>query len=360
MTKVDDLTFIPDHARALAYFRRQPGYIVSPLVEVLLPSGDEVLVKGETARMGLGAFKALGGPYAVFRILTARWREEGRGLATMGQGSDIDSGADFQSFAARQTFVTASAGNHGIGVAAGARAQGANARIYLARTVPDSFKRRLEKHGATVVRSGATYEDSVAAAVADAAQTGATLLADGTWQGYTEIPKIVMEGYTVVAEELRASFEATGKWPSHVFLQAGVGGFAAAMAHMIRANWAVQPELIVVEPEAAACLQASHLAGKSVRADGPSSAMGRLDCKVPSIVALHVLERCGIVYETLSEEEGLAAAETVLRLGIPTTPSGAAGYGGMQKWLQRNTRPADFLPLVVITEGADTNDRIHT
>ncbi len=355
MTKADDLTFAPDHARALAYFKRQPGYACSPLVERSLPLGDKMLVKSETTRMGLGAFKALGGPYAVFRILSARWREEGGGTAA----DYPDSGTDFQSFAARQTFVTASAGNHGIGVAAGARARGANARIYLAQTVPDSFRQKLERHDAEVVRAGATYEDSVAAAIADAEQTGAILLADGTWPGYTHIPKIVMEGYTVIAEELRASFEVTRKWPSHVFLQAGVGGFAAAMAHMIRANWAVQPELIVVEPEAAACLQASHLAGKPVRADGPSSAMGRLDCKVPSILALRVLERCSVTYETLSEEEGLAAAETVTGLGIPTTPSGAAGYGGLQKWLACKERPADFLPLVIITEAADTNDKVH-
>lgn len=359
MTKTDDLTFSPDHARALAYFQRQPGYIVSPLVEMTTPSGGEVLVKVETARMGLGAFKALGGPYAVFRILAAHWRDKGGGLATAGRDPITDPGADFRSFAARQTFVTASAGNHGMGVASGARAQGANARIYLAKTVPDSFSQRLEKHGAAVVRSGETYEESVAAAIADAEQTGATLLADGTWPGYTDIPKIVMEGYTVIAEELRASFEATRKWPSHVFLQAGVGGLAAAMAHMIRTNWAVQPELIIVEPEAAACLQASHMAGQTVRADGPPSAMGRLDCKVPSIVALQVLERCNVAYETLSEDEGMAAAEAVLRLGIPTTPSGAAGYGGMQKWLQGKKRPTNFLPLVIITEAADTNDRIY-
>lgn len=359
MTKADDLTFDPDYVRALAYFQRQPGYVVSPLVEMTMPFGGEVLVKSETARMGLGAFKALGGPYAVFRILTACWREESNRLAIAGRAPILDPGADFRSFAARQTFVTASAGNHGIGVAAGARAQGAKSRIYLAKTVSDSFSQRLEKFGATVVRSGAIYEDSVAAAIADAEQTGATLLADGTWPGYTEIPKIVMEGYTVIAEELRMSFEATGKWPSHVFLQAGVGGLAAAMAYMIRRNWAVQPALIVVEPEAAACLQVSHRAGRPARADGPSSAMGRLDCKVPSIVALEVLERCGVTYETLSEEEGLAAAASVLHLGIPTTPSGAAGYGGMQKWLQGNKRPSNFLPLVIITETADTNDRIH-
>lgn len=356
MKNAHNLNFTPDHARALAYFKRQKGYSVSPLWELALTGGGTVLAKDETARMGLGAFKALGGPYAVFRILMARWREEGREGARTGVDHGIDPGDDFQAFAERQTFVTASAGNHGIGVAAGARAHGAKARIHLSDSVPDRFARRLTVCGAEVVRSGATYEESVAAAIADTKRTGATLLADGTWPGYTEIPKLVMEGYTVIAEELRASFEITQQWPSHVFLQGGVGGLAAAMAHMIRANWEEQPELIVVEPDAAACLQASHLAGGPVRADGPSSVMGRLDCKEPSLLAWHVLERCGVSYQTLSEKEGRAASEDVAAFGIPTTPSGAAGFGGVKKWMADSGNQKDFRPLVIVTEAADPDD----
>ncbi|MGJ8544648.1 MAG: pyridoxal-phosphate dependent enzyme [Sulfitobacter sp.] len=340
MPETHAFDFEPNAARALEFFRAQAKYKVSPLTQFTGPGGIAVYAKDETQRMGLGAFKALGAPYAVARILAEAWHQntgEVLGQARMGD-------ADIRAFAATHTFVCASAGNHGMGVAAGARDMGAKARIHLAATVPESFAERLKSIGAEVVRSGALYDESVAAAIEDAAQSGATLLADGTWEGYTEIPKLVMEGYCVIAEELRAAFETSGDWPSHVYLQAGVGGLAAAMAHMIRLNWAVQPELIVAEPEAAACLRASHLAGKPVRGEGPESNMGRLDCKEPSVVAWHVLERCGVTYETLSEAEGQAAADALGALGMPTTPSGAAGFGALCK------HPG-ARPLIILSEG---------
>lgn len=347
MARTDDLSFAPDFTRALDFFQAQENYSVSPLIELEGPHGQGVYAKNETQRMGLGAFKALGAPYAVACILEKAWRDEtGKSLSLARMGD-----ADFQKFAASHTFVCASAGNHGMGVAAGARTLGAAARIHLANTVPERFGDRLKVLGAEVVRSGNVYDESVAAAISDAETTGATLLADGTWPGYTEIPKLVMEGYCVIAEEMRQQFESTGLWPTHVYLQAGVGGLAAAMSHMIRLNWAEQPELIIVEPGAAACLKTSSLAGKPTRYDGPDSNMGRLDCKEPSIVAWDVLERCDVTYETLSDEEGEAAAEAVTALGIATTPSGAAGYGVLCKRITEQGNAAETRPLVIISEG---------
>ncbi len=347
MPDTDTLSFQPNVARALDFFQSQERYAVSPLTEIAGPDGLTVLAKDETRRMGLGAFKALGAPYAVACILAEAWQHKTGETLTPARMNE----ADIRDFAAAHTFVCASAGNHGMGVAVGARDMGARARIHLAATVPAGFANRLRALGAEVVRSGDVYEDSVAAAIADAERTGATLLADGTWQGYTEIPKWVMEGYCVIAEELRATFETSGQWPTHVYLQAGVGGLAAAMAHMIRLNWAEQPELIVVEPEAAACLKASHLAGKPTRGDGPESNMGRLDCKDVSIVAWSVLERCDVRYETLSDAEGQAATDRLAALGMATTPSGAAGYGALCKRTTDTSGAANIRPLVFISEG---------
>ncbi|MDU9005284.1 pyridoxal-phosphate dependent enzyme [Sedimentitalea todarodis] len=347
MPAIDTLSFHPNFTRALEFFQTQELYTVSPMHEIAGPDGLTVYAKDETQRMGLGAFKALGAPYAVAQILAHGWLEKTGETLTPERMTD----ADVREFAATHTFVCASAGNHGMGVAAGARAMGAKARIYLAETVPAGFAGRLEALGAEVVRSGEVYEDSVAEAIADAERTGDTLLADGTWEGYTEIPKWVMEGYCVIAEELRVAFEASGRWPTHVYLQAGVGGLAAAMAHMIRLNWAEQPELIIAEPEAAACLKASHLAGEPTRGAGPESNMGRLDCKDPSIVAWSVLERCDVSYETLTEEEGQAAADALAAIGVATTPSGAAGYGALCKRPVEQPNGKEIRPLVIISEG---------
>ncbi|WP_372572401.1 pyridoxal-phosphate dependent enzyme [Ruegeria jejuensis] len=347
MKHTDSIHFAPDFERAQRFFSSQDAYSTSPLLRLQGPDGQEILAKDETGRMGLGAFKALGAPYAVARIIEAEWLTRTGEVLT----PDRMRAADIRAFAGSLSFVCASAGNHGMGVAAGAQAMGAKARVHLANTVPEGFADRLRALGAEVVRSGEVYDESVAAAIADANTSGAILLADGTWPGYTEIPKLVMEGYCVIAEELRREFETSGNWPTHVYLQAGVGGLAAAVAHMIRLNWAEQPELITVEPEAAPCLKASHLAGQPTRADGPESNMGRLDCKEPSIVAWHVLERCGARYETLSEEEGRAASDAMGAMGLATSPSGAAGFAGLRKDVPHPDDDQEFRPLVIVSEG---------
>jgi diaminopropionate ammonia-lyase len=310
------------------------------------PDGQHILAKDETERMGLGSFKALGGPYAITRLIETWWKEIHD--ETLRPERFVD--RDVREFAARLTFVCATAGNHGLGVAAGAAHVGANARIYLASSVPKQFAERLKRLGADVVRGGDTYEDSLTLAIKASEETGATLLADISSPGYTEIPILVMEGYTVIAEEIRWQLKTSGDWPSHLFLQAGVGGMAAAMAHMVRLNWSKQPKIVVVEAAAAACLKASAAAGRPVRADGPTSNMGRLDCKEPSIVAWQTLELCNVIYETVSDEQAALATRQLAALGVRTTPSGAAGYAAVNKQYPNTRGDSEFLPLVIISE----------
>ncbi len=330
-------TFSPDPARVFAFLKPWAIYQPTPVRDFKTADGT-LFIKDETARMGLGAFKALGGPFAVARLLEDRWTEVMK--------TPIPAEGELRAFAKDITFVCASAGNHGMAVAAGARHAGARARIHLAANVAQDFADRLGVQGAAVVRSGDTYEESVAAATRDARETNSILLADASWPGYHRPPALVMEGYTVMAEELRASFEQRGEWPTDVFVQAGVGGLAGALAHMIRANWRVQPRIVVVEPEAAPCLRDSHRAGKPVTVTGPASNMGRLDCKDPSLIAFDILRRCDVVYRTVSDDAA-AAAQRAFRddYGITTTPSGAAG-------LAARLADESARALVIATEGA--------
>jgi len=127
---------------------------------------------------------------------------------------------------AGRVFVAASAGNHGLSVAAGAQVFGARAVIYLADTVPEAFAELLRSKGAEVVRAGAIYEESMAAAQGAAAENGWTLLSDSSWEGYSAPAHAVMAGYTVLAAEIADEIPDP---PTHVLLQAGVGGLAAAM-----------------------------------------------------------------------------------------------------------------------------------
>lgn len=341
-TLEDVPVFAPNPASPLALLAACPAYAATPLVTKTGPTGRTMLVKDETKRMNLGAFKALGGVYAVARMIDDAWQAAGNDPLNP---DDYMSDA-VKAFAADMTFVCATAGNHGMAVAAGARIFGAQARIFLAREVPAGFETRLkETQGAQVVRAGDDYAQSLDAAKADAAETGAILLADGSWPGYSERPLLIMEGYTVIAEELREAFEQSSDWPSHVFLQAGVGGIAGAVTHMIRENWAVQPEIIVVEPNEAPCLTESHAAGYPVQVQGGVSNMGRLDCKEPSLIAFGIFERTGVHFMTVTDAEAQDAANRLTSQGIATTPSGAAGLAGLKAFGEVER------PLIIVTEG---------
>lgn len=333
-------TFTPAPARALSLLQACPAYQPSPLTQHMF-QGRSLLIKDETRRMGLGAFKALGGVYAVARLIEAR---AGHPIAPE---SFMDSSV--RSIAAAMTFVCASAGNHGMAVAAGARLFGAKARIHLAHTVPEDFALRLREKGAEVVRSGGDYEASVSAAIADAAASGATHLADGSWPGYTEPPRLVMEGYTVIAEEMRQTLETSGNWPDHVYLQAGVGGLAAAVAAVIRKDWKVQPKITVVEPDAAPCLKESALAGQILTVEGPVSNMGRLDCKTPSVLALEVLQDYADDWVTIRDDQAECAVQQAWDLGYSTSSSGAAGLCACMMGKAEH-------PLVILSEGAVSYD----
>lgn len=293
-----------DAARPRALLDRCPEARKTPLVQApQLASRAGVArfdIKDERGRMGLGSFKALGAAYVI-----ARDAEEGRARGA--------------------TYVAASAGNHGLSVAAGARVFGARAVIYLARTVPEAFAVRLRSEGAEVVREGEIYEASMEAAARAAEVNGWRLLSDSSWPGYYERPHVLMEGYLALMEETIAELEAP---PTHIFLQAGVGGLAAAAAALARVAWVDAPQIIVVEPEAAPALFASIAAGGPVVADGPVSAMGRLDCKEPSLIALKGLARDADIFMTISEEEAASGLAETEAAGLPSTPSGAAGIAG--------------------------------
>ncbi|MFY9211557.1 MAG: pyridoxal-phosphate dependent enzyme [Aestuariivita sp.] len=322
----------------LALLERCPAHAQTPLVESVDLARDmdvaQVHVKDERGRMGLGSFKALGAAYVIAHDAQAR------GVADMG------------SALAGVTYVTASAGNHGLSVAAGAAVFGARAVVYIAETVPEAFAARLRDKGADVVREGAIYEDSMAAAERAAEREGWVLLSDSSWPGYVARPYRLMQGYLALMAEV---FTQIPTPPSHIFLQAGVGGLAGSCAAIARRTWGDAPRIIVVEPAAAPALEASIRAGQFVISSGPSSAMGRLDCKEASRIALKGLAQDADGFALISEEEAQAAVERLAELGITSTPSGAAGIAGLLSGdradlgLSQTSRV-----LVILSEGPET------
>jgi diaminopropionate ammonia-lyase len=313
----------------LALVARCPRAARTPLIDAQALAAELGLgalhIKDERARMGLGSFKALGAAYVI-----ACDAAEGK--------------------AAGQTYVTASAGNHGLSVAAGAQAFGAQARVYIAETVPEAFAERLRGFGAEVVREGAVYEESMAAAARAAEADGLILLSDSSWPGYATRPHRLMEGYLILMAE---AVDQIPEPPTHIFLQAGVGGLAGACAAQARLVWGDKPVIVVVEPDAAPALAASIKAGGPVVTQGPVSAMGRLDCKEPSLIALKSLARDADVFMTITEEEGAAGAARAAAAGFASTPSGAAGLAGLCAGAAALGLDQSSRALVILSEQAE-------
>lgn len=307
------IAFPSDDASApLGLLSKCPAYAPTPLVdlpELARVTGiSQVSVKDERERMGLGSFKALGAAYVI-------------------ADDAVKTGAeDLQTALRGQTYVTASAGNHGMSVAAGARVFGAAAVIYIAETVPESFARRLAAKGAQVVREGQDYEASMLAAAHAAQVNGWRLLSDSSWEGYTDRPWRLMQGYLALMAEVADQIAAP---PTHIFVQAGVGGLAASVAAYARKIWGDAPGIIVVEPDAAPAIAASLTEGRPVTTSGPVSTMGRLDCKEPSLIALKGLARDADVAVTLSDEAVARALPRLAAHDLETTPSGGAGLAAL-------------------------------
>lgn len=306
ISDLDDVLSPSDDAtRPLALLSRCPSANETPLTDApalaALAGVGRLTLKDERTRMGLGSFKALGAAYVI--------------------ACDAEDGT-----AKGRTYVTASAGNHGLSVAAGAAAFGAIAVVYLAETVPEAFADRLTGIGAKVVRHGATYEDSMAGAQAAATDNEWTLLSDSSWPGYMDRPHRLMEGYLVLMAEVAAQIDTP---PTHIFLQAGVGGLAVACATYARKVWGAAPTIVVVEPDAAPAIHASVVAGFARVTTGPVSAMGRLDCKEPSLIALKGLACDADVFALLTEAEGQAGSDACADAGFVSTPSGAAGVAAV-------------------------------
>jgi diaminopropionate ammonia-lyase len=287
-----------------------------------------VFIKDERGRMGLGSFKALGAAYVI---------------ATDAQSRDLKG----------VTYVTASAGNHGLSVAAGAATFGCSSAVFIADPVPESFAVRLREAGAQVFRAGHNYEASMVAALAAADENGWELLSDSSWPGYFERPHRLMEGYQILMAEVFDQMETA---PTHIFLQAGVGGLAGAAAAAVRHHWGDEPVITVVEPDRAPALIGSIDAGQFTKAEGGVSDMGRLDCKEPSLIALKGLSNDADYFATISEDEGAEGAELADENGLSSTTSGAAGLAGLLAASNADDDiglDATSRVLIIISEGPD-------
>ncbi|MCA0027260.1 MULTISPECIES: diaminopropionate ammonia-lyase [unclassified Mesorhizobium] len=313
-------------------------------------------LKDEGFRLGLGSFKALGGAYAVVHLVL---EEAGRRLGRPLGIADLDQ-PDVRAVAATMTMVCATDGNHGRSVAQGARLVGARATIFVHAGVSDERITAIARYGAEMIRVDGNYDDSVRQAARVATDKGWTVVSDTSWPGYERIPGLVMQGYTAI---MREALRQLGEPPTHVFVQAGVGGIAAALAgHLAIVLGDARPVFTVVEPARAACILGAARAGHPVKiAHGEATVMAMLECYEASPVAWRVLARAADAFMTVDEEDAVAVMRRLARPAggdpaIVAGESGGVGLAGLVRALadNRGELGLDRLSrvLVVNTEGA--------
>ena len=302
------------------------GYAPTPLRKLTGLGFASVHYKDEGSRFGLGSFKALGGAYALKKLIAAH----GAGI----------------------TVCCATDGNHGRSVAWGTRMFGCRCVIFLHERVSPGREDAIRAYGAEIVRTPGTYDDSVRAAAAMAEEQGWFVVSDTSYPGYAEIPVDVMHGYTVMAGEIVEQIPAP---PTHVFLQGGVGGMAAAVVgHFVERGW--DPEFVIVEPENANCLQASAAAGVPTVVHGDhDTLMACLACGEISEVVWPLLRDRVRFFETVPDEAAAVAMRFLAKQGIAAGESGGAGLAGLlgltpeERWLMGLS--AESRVLLIGTEG---------
>jgi diaminopropionate ammonia-lyase len=254
-----------------------------------------ILVKDESTRFGLKAFKGLGGSYAVARLICRTLGIEWGAVGFV----DLTGDAVRRRIGA-MTLATATDGNHGRGVAWTAEQLGMKAVIYMPKGSVRSRVESIRAHGATVEVTDLNYDDTVRLACRMARENGWHIIQDTVWDGNADVPRWIMQGYTTMSREAIDQMAAEHLQPTHVFVQAGVGSFAGAMvAHLADAYQEKPPRFIVVEPTRAACMLASAAA-----ADGqPHAVSGDLDtimaglaCGEPSPLAWDILKAFSSAY----------------------------------------------------------------
>ncbi|WP_171205781.1 diaminopropionate ammonia-lyase [Ruegeria sp. HKCCA0235A] len=335
-----------DFDRAAREITQWEGYAPTPLHSLPALAAEigvaEVHYKDEGPRFGLGSFKALGGAFAALRVLQ---REISRRTGQDVSLEDIRTGrcADM---VASITLVSATDGNHGRSLAWGCKRFGAPCRIYIHAEVSEGRAQAMRDLGADVVRIDGDYDASVDQCRREADENGWFVVSDTSWPGYTDPPRDVMSGYGVMVKEVVNAMDAA---PTHVFLQGGVGGLAAAVAAALRQAWGdAAPRVVVVEPHLAACLFESARQGQAASVDiDEETIMAGLSCGVPSPMAWEVLRSEASDFLAIDDQ---LIPPTVRRLARPhgsdpAIEAGESGVAGLAALIEAANSPELFQKL---------------
>ena len=254
------------------------GYSATPLISLNKLNEklkfNKIFYKDESKRFHLKSFKALGGAYAVEKII---------------KGNN------------KKIISTATAGNHGRSVAWGSQKNGLECKIFISEFVSESRAKVMRSFGADVIRVKGNYEDSLNECIKQSNKNNWQIVQDVAWEDYKLVPKLTMAGYSVMMKEI--SEQIKNEKISHVVLQAGVGGMAAAIVAGIAKYLDYVPQVIIVEPDSAACVLESIRTGKIEKISiKKESIMGGMSCGEVSLIPWEILRNSVHFCVTISDE----------------------------------------------------------
>ena len=323
-----DILSLEAFSKASKEIRSWDGYKVTPMVDLkdlAAQTGvSKLFYKNEHYRFSLKSFKALGGAYAVANLLIGKLKDKG----ITASSKDLLAGT-YKDITNKITVSCATDGNHGKSVAWGARNFGCNCEIFIHSHVSISREKEIAKYGANVNRIDGNYDDSVHVADKTAQEKGYFTVSDTSYEGYTEVPKDVMQGYTIMVDEALKQMACK---PTHVFLQGGVGGMAAAVASFILETYGEDsPIFVMIEPTNAACLLESAKNGKATVIHGDlDTVMAGLSCGEISLLAWKILENKTKGFFTIPDEPIAKVMKYLSNLEEPVVAgeSAVAGLAG--------------------------------
>ena len=363
-------------ANARAFHESFPQYCITPLAKLDNMANylglKFLAIKDESYRFGLNAFKVLGGSFAMAKYIA---KELGKDVSEMTYDY-LTSDALKEEFG-QATFCTATDGNHGRGVAWAANKLGQKAIVHMPKGSSKYRFDNIAKENAKVTIEEVNYDECVriAAAEADAVEHG-VIVQDTAWEGYTEIPSWIMQGYATMGSEALEQLKGYGvERPDVVILQAGVGCMAGAIcAYIVNSFPENPPKIVIAEAGIADCLYQGAVAndGKYRIVDGDlQTIMAGLACGEPNIVCWEILRNHVTAFCSCPDwmaAKGMRMLAAPIK-GDPAVCSGESGAIGMGVIASLMTDPdyaelkealglgADSKVLLFSTEGDTDPDK---
>ena len=322
-----------------SFHKGLPGYRQTPLVSLEGLASKmgvaKIWVKDESRRFDLNAFKALGGSYAIGNYLADK-------LGTSIEDVTFEQlcSAETREILGEITFVTATDGNHGRGVAWAANLLEQKAVVYMPKGSSEERLENIRAEGAEAEITELNYDDAVRLADRMAAEHGWVMVQDTAWPGYEKIPAHIMQGYTTLAREIAVQLEQSGsEKPTHLFLQAGVGSFAGAVLGYFASLWGDdRPITVIVEPDQADCLYRTAKADDGtlhfVTGD-MNSMMAGLCCGEPCTIGWEIINSYADAFVSCSDEYSARGMQLLGRPAVGDSAvisgeSGAVGAGVLE------------------------------